>query len=204
MRKTTFISVLIVMLIVPVFARTTQTNPSLSETVGWLTGVIEEKVVDIYATAPRSLPTIPGVAEWTISKSDGCQLTLKNPVPANKQTKLPLTQRPYQVSITFSFADVNPDSIVVEKVQTRFLDSSGRDIEPVGGVAPVRPASYWAIDLRATDNAKVIRWQIDANKFESTNLRIVVNEQDMAQRILKATKHATTLCGGKPDKKEPF
>ena len=106
-----------------------------------------------------------------------------------------IASAPSQISVIVSFADFNPYKIDVENTESR--EGSGLGATSGNGQS-------WRINLYTTNRSKVVKWQLDNSGFESSDLRIVVKDREMAQRLLNATKHAITICGGKNDKEEPF
>ena len=192
-------------------AQDSKVSVTLPETVEWLKGKTDE-IVDIYSIAPRSNPAIPVVREWEISNSDGCRITFRkiNPksVTPSERTKRrqPPTMPPIglegmppsapsQMSVIVSFADLNPYNI----------DIDGTEPRPETGLGTTSGSGQlWRINLYPTDRSKVVKWQLDNSGFESSDLRIVVKDREMAQRLRNALKHAITRCEGKKDKEEPF
>jgi hypothetical protein len=163
-------------------------SPSLAETVDWMKSKTDELGL-IYSEARDDENSMPRITTWEAVGSSGCTLTLRNrnerqgPPPKRISSRDIMANR-MAASVMFSFSDFNPQN-VTENVDTGMLSTLN-------------------IRLNTTNKKKAVKWQISGKNYEYNSLIISFKDQAIAQRFTKAIKHAIELCGGKPDKREPF
>jgi hypothetical protein len=204
-----------------------QSTPGLMETIDWLKGKTDE-IVGVYPLWVSSGETSETIDNDSLTSrgrivpedSTYCTFTwhvvepkkeapVATATPSKRKkddkTKSPSTglivvrSKPTDfaaTSMSFPFSAINPERIAIsrEVYRPQYAISIG---------VPERRYEWW-VKLYTADKRKAIRWQNANATQESNGFVVAFRTEEMAQRFSKALIHSIKLCGGKPDKREPF
>jgi hypothetical protein len=180
------LSILFLAMLPPEKIHAQEDLPPLDQTIAWLKAKATNSIIVNQQLSGKKTAK-QQITGWSLDNPSRCILVWKGWRPEGEGGR----REEKTVSVEINLADFDPQKIN----RASFNFSDGKRME-----------TYWAVLLNTTDDKNLVNWHSSDGRFYSTYISFRFNDEDLADGVIRAFRHAINLCGGKskPNEPDPF